>query len=194
MLISVPSQAQPGKKLLQAAPPFGAGTQVPGCPHPAVARKPQTSFEGQSPLVWHVPGAPSKVDASAAQLPACASGLETPPFGSPVQAMLISVPSHAHPGEYAWQTTVGAGTHVPGCPHPAVGEKAQTSPPGHGESVVHEDEGPPSPLVLPSVLPLLVPPPSDWSATNATGEHAAATTRPSAKREKPWIRIVVSLP
>jgi hypothetical protein len=33
------------------------------------------------------------------QAPVCASGFETYPAGSPVQTIVISVPSHAQPGE-----------------------------------------------------------------------------------------------
>jgi hypothetical protein len=45
--------------------------------------------------------------------PLWASGFVSYPLGRPVQATLISVPSHAQPAEYASHTACGAGKHLP---------------------------------------------------------------------------------
>jgi hypothetical protein len=58
--------------------------------------------------------------------------------------MLISDPSHAHPGLYALQITCRA-AHVPSTPQPAASGNPQTRPFGHSTSKAH---GPPPASVV----------------------------------------------
>lgn len=102
VLISLPSHAQPGEYALQSAPVDGK--QCPCAAHDALSTKPQSPAGPHSALVVQATCASPPLPESAATPasthgPACRSGFEPYPLGNPVQAMLISLPSHAQPKE-----------------------------------------------------------------------------------------------
>src|SRR5262245_55579305 len=69
---------------------------------------------------------------------------------------LISVPLHAHPGEYPLHMASGAGKHWPVALHPALAGYPQIWFGGHGLLALHDPAPPPVPPEL--VPPVLVPP------------------------------------
>lgn len=84
-----------------------------------------------------------------AQAPVCSRGFVAYPLGNPVQATLISVPSHAHPAAYARQVTPGAGKQEPCAAQPFAVGKPQISPVGHPPVAVQASPPPGPPLLLP---------------------------------------------
>jgi len=70
----------------------GLGKHPPFAPQPSVDKNPHVSSAAQSLSVVHVATAPS------VQAPSWANGLVVYPAGRPLQIVLTTVPSHAHPG------------------------------------------------------------------------------------------------
>ena len=76
---------------------------------------------------------------------------------------LTSLPSHAHPGEYAAQTAPGAGKQLPAAVQASAARKPQIIPPPHCASVEQLPPRAPSPgapllpLEAPELLPLPLP-------------------------------------
>lgn len=217
ILIWVPSHAHPAP--YDAHVTTAAEKHSPFAAHAAVSKNPHSSFGAQSASVEHavweppesVPESFAMPASSPVQGPVCKSGLDAYPAGKPVQATLISVPSHAQPMLYAWQTAPGAGKHCPVAAQARLSGKPQISFDVQSVSDIHAlPPVPPSvepePLdepellepVEPPELPELVEPteppellepsptlpPSPVVAMNVSGTHAARPLRPNVESQR----------
>lgn len=124
---------------------------------------------------------------------------------------MISVPSHAQPALYAWQTAAGAGKHWPVAAHAELSGKPQISLVGQSPFAVHavlpvppspepeplevpelelepvEPPEPPEPVEPPELLePSPVLPPSAAVAMNVSGTQAARPPRPNNESKSKW--------
>ena len=82
---------------------------------------------------------PHRRNPASAQAPWWSSGAGAYPLGNPLQRMLTSDPSQAHPGEAALQRTCGAMTHVPVATQASAMRNPQRLPTAQSASVLHAD-------------------------------------------------------
>lgn len=131
-------QPVPGSVSDDQIPPSG---QVVGHWAPLWLERQKAHPGGPHKLVpdGHVP-----LGAASEHMPAWRSGAGAYPLGRPLQMMLTTDPSHAHPGEAALQPSCSAAKQVPFAAHASATGKPQMFVPLQSASLLHDDPAPPS--------------------------------------------------